>query len=106
MGEQVAIYQIKEERQAFHMSPKTQQMIEKPANSGLSLIRNCSCLVHCAEESSSYSNLLKDYILIQIHNILYCSSTDEVHGNGDDGGAGGQSGQPSVGPGHVEVRVL
>ena len=45
IGEQVAIYQIKEERQAFHMSPKTQQMIKKPANSGLSLIHNCSCLV-------------------------------------------------------------
>ena len=45
IGEQVAIYQIKEERQAFHMSPKTQQMIKKPANSGLSLIHSCSRLV-------------------------------------------------------------
>ena len=27
IGEQVAIYQIKEERQAFHMSQKTQQLI-------------------------------------------------------------------------------
>ena len=40
MGEQVAIYQIKEESQAFQMRPKTRQMIEKPANSGLSLIHN------------------------------------------------------------------
>ena len=41
MGEQVAIDQIKEESQAFHMSPKTQQMITKPATSGLSLIHSC-----------------------------------------------------------------
>ena len=45
MGEQVAIYQIKEESQAFHMSPKTQQLNKKPANYGLSLIHNGSCLV-------------------------------------------------------------
>ena len=43
--DQAAIHQIKEESQAFHMSPKTRQMIKKPANSGLSLIHNCSCLV-------------------------------------------------------------
>ena len=45
IGEQVAIYQIKEESQAFYMSQKIQQLIKKPANSGHSPIHNCSCLV-------------------------------------------------------------
>ena len=45
MGEQVAIYQIKEESQAFHMSPKTQQLIKKPAFPGPIPIQSCSSLV-------------------------------------------------------------
>ena len=40
VGDLAAIHQIKEESQAFHMNPKTRQMIKKPANSGLSLIHN------------------------------------------------------------------
>ena len=46
VGEQAGIRQIEEEIHAFHMSPKAQQMIKKPANSGLSLIHSCSCLVY------------------------------------------------------------
>ena len=37
---------------------------------------------------------------------MICSSTDEVHGDGDDGGSCGESWQPPVGPGHVEMGVL
>ena len=45
VGEQAGIHQIEEEIHAFHMSPKTQQLIKKPAFPGPSLIQSCSSLV-------------------------------------------------------------
>ena len=46
VGEQAGIHQIEEEIHAFHMSPKTQQLIKKPAFPRPIPIQSCSCLVY------------------------------------------------------------